>query len=86
MFWKSQYSRVLILLKLIYKFNAISIKISTGFFCRYTQDLKIYMKRQIEELKTIFKIVEELNLSDFKTYIVAVNQDLYIGSIYIKNI
>lgn len=32
MFWKSQHSKVLILLKLIYRFNAISIKISARLF------------------------------------------------------
>ena len=32
MFWKSQHSKVLILLKLIYKFSVISIKVSARLF------------------------------------------------------
>lgn len=57
MFGKSQHSKVLILLKLIYKFNAISIKISTRFFVDIHKIFKnLYEKaKKFEELKQFSK-------------------------------
>lgn len=46
MFWKSQHSKVLILLKLIYKFSAISVKVSARLFVDIHKRYKIYTKRQ----------------------------------------
>lgn len=68
-----------ILSKLIYKFNAISIKIPAGFFCRYRQlDSKIYMQsKDTRRAKTILKKknkVGRVTLPDFKAYFKAARQ------------
>ena len=65
MFWKSQHNRVLILLKLIYKFNAISIKISTRFFVDIHKIFKnLYEKANgLEFLNNLEKEQGRKNLS-----------------------
>ena len=79
---KTQNVKMSILLKLIYRFNTIPIKIPAGSFFRYEQaESKIHMEiHTTQNSKNNFEKknnVGGLPVSDFKTYKTTVTQTLW---------